>query len=106
MEPSSNLHLIWDDTELDDIDDDIMEEACAGNNYNLRSKGAPKTKDFPFTLKTGSLEQTKDTRRNPTTAQPTTRMDLTQQISSDLKLEYDLVEYLKKMKENITVLEL
>ena len=30
LKPSSNLHLIWDDTELDDIDDDIMEEACVG----------------------------------------------------------------------------
>jgi hypothetical protein len=29
-ETPSNLHLIWDDTELDDIDDDIMEEACLG----------------------------------------------------------------------------
>ena len=35
VEPSSNLHLIWDDTELDDIDDDIMEEACVGNDYNI-----------------------------------------------------------------------
>ena len=43
MEPSSNLHLIWDDTELDDIDDDTMEEAFIRNYYNLRSKGAPKT---------------------------------------------------------------
>ena len=34
-EPPSNLHLIWDDTELDDIDDDIMEEACVGNEYNI-----------------------------------------------------------------------
>ena len=34
-EPPSNLHLIWDDTELDDIYDDIMDEACVGNNYNL-----------------------------------------------------------------------
>ena len=25
-EPSSNLHLIWDDIKLDYIDDDIMEE--------------------------------------------------------------------------------
>ena len=32
---SSNLHLILDDTELDDIDDDIMEEACVGNDYNI-----------------------------------------------------------------------
>ena len=34
-EPPSNLHLIWDDTELDDIDDDIMEETCVGNDYNI-----------------------------------------------------------------------
>ena len=51
--PSSNLHLIWDDTELDDIDDDIMEEACVGNDYNLQSKGAPKINDFSFTSKMG-----------------------------------------------------
>ena len=52
VKPSSNLHLIWDDTELDDIDDDIMEEACMGNYYNIWSKGAPKTNDSPYTLKT------------------------------------------------------
>ena len=34
-EPPLNLHLIWDDTELDDINDDIMEEACMGNDYNI-----------------------------------------------------------------------
>ena len=34
-ETPSNLHLIWDDTELDDIDDDIMEQACVGNAYNI-----------------------------------------------------------------------
>ena len=28
VEPSSNIHLIWNDIELDDIHDDIMEEAC------------------------------------------------------------------------------
>jgi hypothetical protein len=43
------MHLIWDDTKLDDIDDDIMEEACVGNGYNLRSKGATKINDFPST---------------------------------------------------------
>ena len=48
VEPSSNLHLIWDDTELDYIDYDIMEEACVGNNYNLQSKGSPKINDFPL----------------------------------------------------------
>ena len=56
MKSSSNLHLIWDDNELDDIDDDIMEEACVGNNYNIQSKGAPTTNDFPSTSKMGSSE--------------------------------------------------
>ena len=51
VEHSSNLHLIWDDIELDDIDDDIMEEACVGNDYNIQSKDAPKINDFPSTLK-------------------------------------------------------
>ena len=46
VEPSSNMHLIWDDTKLDDIDDDIIEEACVRNDYNLRSRNAPKTNDF------------------------------------------------------------
>ena len=52
MKTSSNLHLIWDDTGLDDIDDDTIEEACVGSNYNLQSKGAPKISDFPSTLNT------------------------------------------------------
>jgi hypothetical protein len=71
------MHLIWDDIELDDIDDDIIEEACVGNNYNLRSKGAPKTNNSPTTSKTGSSKQTEDNGRNSTTTQPTTSMDLT-----------------------------
>ena len=50
-ECSLNLHLIWDDTELDNINDDIMEEACVGNDFNLQSKGAPKINDFPSTFK-------------------------------------------------------
>ena len=77
MEPSSNLHLILDGIELDDIHDDIMEETCVGNDYNLWSMDTPKINDVPSTSKIGSLEQTKDTRRNLTISQPTTRMDLT-----------------------------
>ena len=46
-----NLNLIWDDTEMDDIDDDVMEEACVGNYYNLRSKGAPTSNNSPSTSK-------------------------------------------------------
>ena len=104
-EPSQNLHLILDDTKLDDIDDDIMEESCVGNDYNLQSRNAPKINDFPSTSKMGSLGHTKDMRRNPTIAQPTTSMELTQNILGDLKLDYDVVEDLKKMKVNIMVFE-
>jgi hypothetical protein len=106
VEPSSNLHLILDDTELDDIDDDIMEESCVGNDYHIQSKDAPKINDFPSTSKSESLEKIKDTRRNSTTSQPTTSMDLTQMILGYLKLDYSVVEDLKKMKSNITVFEL
>ena len=60
VEPSSNLHIIWDDIELDDIDYEIMEEACVGNYYNTQSRNAPEINDFPSTSKTGSLEHTKD----------------------------------------------
>ena len=77
VEPSLNLHLILDDTELDDINDDIMEEACVANDHNIQSKDEPKINDFPSTSKTRSLEQTKDTRTNSTTSQPTTSMDFT-----------------------------
>ena len=81
-----------------------MEEACVGNNYNFQSKGAPKTNDSPSTLKMSTKNT--PTGKNPTTAQPTTSMDLTQKILGDLKLDYDVVEDLKKMKENIIVFEL
>ena len=117
--PSSNLHLIWDDTEMDDIDDDVMEEACLGNDYNLRSKGAFKFSDSPYSLKmdvkntpatTTSTEKSpkkdKANGKDPTITKSTISMDLTQKILGDLKLDYDVVEYLKKMKVNITILKL
>ena len=43
---------------------------------------------------------------NPTTTQPSTSMNLTQNTIGDLKLDYSVVEYLKNMKENIMVFEL
>jgi hypothetical protein len=101
-----NVHFIWHDMELDDIDDYIMEETCVGNDYNLQSKGAPKIDDFLSTSKMGSLEQTKDTRRNSATSKTTTIIDLTQMILGDLKLDYDVVQDLKNMKENTMVFEL
>ena len=93
-------------TELDDIDDDIMEESCVGNAYNIQSEGAPKINYFPSTLKSESLEIIKDKRMNSITSQSTTNMDLTQMILGDLKLDYSVVEDLRKMKANITVFEL
>jgi hypothetical protein len=105
-EPPSNLHLIWDDTELDDIDDDIMEEACVGNDYNIWSRDAPQINDFPSTSKSESLENIKDMRRNFVTSQSTTNIDFNTNDLEDLKLDYSVVEDLKKMKENITVFEL
>ena len=105
-EPPSNLHLIWDDTKLDDIDDDIMEEACVGNDYNIQSVDAPQINDFPSTLNSESLENIKDIRRNSLASQSTTNMDLTQMILGDLKLDYSVVEDLKKMNSKIIVFEL
>jgi hypothetical protein len=106
VEPSSNLHLIWDDTELDDIDDGIMEESCVGNDYNIQSKDTPKINDFPSTSKSESFEKIKYMRRNSTNSQPTTCMDLIQMILGDLKLDYSVVEDLKNMNANINVFEL
>ena len=104
---------------MDDIDDYVMEEACVGNDYNLQSKGALKYNDSSYSSKTGvkktlasttstgkSPEKAKDNGKDPTTIRSTTSRDLTQKILGDLKLDYDVVEYLKKMKANITMFEL
>ena len=51
VKSSSKLHLIWDDTDMDDIYDDVMEEDCVGNDYNIQSKGASTSNNFSSTLK-------------------------------------------------------
>ena len=48
-EPSSNMHPIWDDIQMDDIDDDVMEEACIENDHNLPSIGSLQYNDSPST---------------------------------------------------------
>ena len=120
VEPSSNLNLIWDETKINDVDDDATE-----NDYNLRSKGAPTSNDSTSTLKmvtkktpikTNSTSKetfvekystmTKNNTKDSTANKSTTSMYISQKILSDLKLDYDVVEDLKKMKENITVFEL
>jgi hypothetical protein len=37
--------------EVDNGDDDVLEEACVGNDYNLQSNHAPKYNDSPSTSK-------------------------------------------------------
>ena len=117
--PSLNLHLIWDDIEMDDIDEIVMEEACVGNDYNLWSKVAFKSDYSPSSSKMGVKktsatttstkkypENDKDNGADSIVTKSTIIMDLTQKILGDLKLDYDVVEYLKKMKVNITILKL
>ena len=54
-EPLSHLNLIWYEEEFnDDNDDDIMEEACLGNDYNFHSKGSLKMNYSPYTLNTNT----------------------------------------------------
>jgi hypothetical protein len=122
-EPPSHLNLIWDEEEIsDDDDDDIMEEACVGNDYNIQSKGAPKSNDSPSTMKTDINKNAteastskhtstdkyneKEKEKEVIPSKSPISLDLTQKNLGDLKLDYDLVEYLKKMKTNITVFEL
>ena len=123
-EPPSHLNLIWDQEEFgDDEDDDIMEEACIGNEYNFRSKGAPKTNDLPSTSKTNNNIYTskqastdnspekenakeKEKEKEVIPSKSPIILDLTQKILGDLKLDYDAVEDLKKMKADITIFEL
>ena len=38
-----NLNLIWEETELDNMDDDVMKEDCVGIDYNLWRKESTST---------------------------------------------------------------
>jgi hypothetical protein len=71
------------------------------NDKNSSSKQA-------FTDKSPEKENTreKEKEREVTPSKTPISLDLTQNILGDLKLDYDVVEYLKKMKENITKFEL
>jgi hypothetical protein len=53
-----------------------------------------------------SPEKAKDSGKDSTTIGSTISMYLTHNIFRNLKLDYDVVEYLKKMKANITMFEL
>jgi hypothetical protein len=49
--PPSLMNLIWDEAEIGDDDDDIMEEASVGHDYNLCSKGNTKSNYSPYASK-------------------------------------------------------
>ena len=66
----SHFNMIWDEVEFNDDDDDIMEEACVGHDYNLRSKGTPKSNDSPPAIKTSANKTT--TKMPPTSKQTST----------------------------------
>ena len=104
-----------------------MEEACIGNDYNLRSKGAPKMNHSPSTSKTNNKNPTskhastdkspdkekekenakeKEKEREVTPIKIPISLDLTQNILGALKLDYDVEENFKKMKANITIFKL
>lgn len=97
-----------------------MEEACIWNDYNLRNKGAPKSSNSTSILKKPAIEASttkvtftrksyekdKFNENHPTTIKPTIKMDISQNILGDFKLDFDVVEDLKKMKVNLFVFEL
>jgi hypothetical protein len=56
--------MILDEVEVGDYDDEIMEEACIGHDYNIHSKGTPKSNDSPYTVKKSA--------KNTTTTSPST----------------------------------
>ena len=119
-EPLSHLNMIQDEAEFDD-DDDIMEEACVGHDYNLHSKGSHKSNDSPCAVKTvakkttttssttskqTSIDKSSEKEKELTPNKSPINLDLTQKFLGDLKMDYDVVQDLKKMKANITVFEL
>ena len=93
----------------------------------ISSKGAPNSNESPSTMKEGTKKNTttaSTSKQTSTDKSPLKEkekqedkekevipsispisLDLTHKILGDLKLDYDVVEDLKKMKGNITVFE-
>ena len=62
-EHPSKLNLVWDETELDNMDDDVMKKDHVGIDYNLWRKGDPSTSTEEFLEKDEQNE--KDSTPNP-----------------------------------------
>ena len=75
------------------------------NNKNSTSNQASTDKS-PEKEKEEENEKRKEKEREGIPSKSSISLDLTQKILGDLKLDYDVVEDLKKMKENITIIEL
>ena len=102
-----------------------MEESCVGHDYNLQSKGTPKSNDSPSTSKivakntpttvafnsketstNKSPDKEKENEKEETPSKSPINLGLTQKILGYLNLDYNVVEDFKKVKVNITVFEL
>ena len=78
--------------EIDNGDDDVLDKESVGNDYNLRSEGAPKynnptstsnmvsKKTTPMTSPKKSLEKAKDNGKDSIAVKSTLNMDLNQNI--------------------------
>ena len=75
------------------------------NNKSSTSKQAS-TKKSLEKEKEKKNEKKREKKREVIPSKSPISLDLTQNILGDLKLEYDVVEYIYKMKENITIFEL
>ena len=114
-EPLSHLNMIWDEMEVDNDDDDIMEDECVGHDYNIISKGTPKSNDSSSTSTTIAKknptivactyketstdiypEKKKENEKEQTPNKSPINFDLTQNIMGDLNPDYDVVEDLKR----------
>ena len=89
-EPPSHLNILRDEDDFRyEDDDDLMEEACIGNDYNLQSKGALNKNDTPSTLKTNN--------KNVASKQPST--DKTSEKEKEKEKEKKSTKEIVKEKE-------
>ena len=60
IEHPPNLNLVWDETELDNMDVDVMEEDCMGIDYNLWSEEDHSTSNYTTIASTPTQTSTEE----------------------------------------------
>ena len=109
--------------EFRDDDDDIMEGACVGHDYNINRKVTPKSNDSPSDAKPSekkttttttsisketsndkSLEKEKEKEKGLTPRKSPISLDLIEKTFGYLKLDYDVVDDLTKLKQTLLYL--